>query len=87
MSDTVRVGEWDGTPATVCDYVGCNERPVIHTELSSPESEYAAEVDLCESHVPELGEWAHGFLVALGVIAPRSDLDRNARAVLGEHLE
>jgi hypothetical protein len=54
--------------------------------LSSPGSEYAAELDLCEEHLNALVEQGRAFLVATGIIAPGTDLERNISSVMGEHL-
>ncbi len=86
MSGGVRIEEWDGTQSDTCCGPSCKERPILHVELEAFGSEYAAEVDLCEKHVTELGEHARMFLITLGIIAPVTELDRKARAVTGEFI-
>jgi len=83
---TARVLAWDGAPTNACDHRGCPNRPVIHAELSAPGTEYGAEADLCEEHLGALTEQGRAFLVALGLIEPSTELERNIVAAMGEHL-
>lgn len=84
--ETARMVPWDGSPTGRCDHIGCTAQLVIHAELTAPGTEYAAEVDLCEEHLPALVEQGRSFLVALGVIKPASETERNVAAAVREHL-
>lgn len=86
MSDRARMGAWDGTAAMACDYIACPKPLVLHVELSTPGSDYAAEADLCEEHLGSILDQARAFLVALNVVAPTNVLEGNIKAVTGEHL-
>jgi len=87
VSTSARFLPWDGRRAVNCDHIGCANPIVLHVELSTPGSEYAAEADLCEAHLSALEEQGRAFLVALGVIAPLTITERNVQTAAQEHLD
>ncbi len=86
MTKPSRVMPWDGRATGKCDYIGCPNRPILHIEFTAPGSEYGAEADLCETHIPESAEQARAFVIALGLAAPSSESEQNLAAVMAEHI-
>jgi len=84
--NTARViGGLEAFPVGKCDHIGCGQPPILHVELTSPRSEYAAEVDLCARHLGAVSGQARAFLVGVGVLAPSTELERNIRTATEEH--
>jgi hypothetical protein len=84
-NETVRAIPWNGQPTGRCDHIDCTNAPVLHVELTSPGSEYAAESDLCAEHLPMLGTQGRMFLVAIGVVKPETGTERNMATTSEEH--
>lgn len=83
----ISMQQWDGKRATTCcGPQPCPHKPILHVELEAAGSEYAAELDFCADHIGELSGAARMFLVTLGILAPETAMEQNARAVVGEYI-
>lgn len=85
-SQAVTMKKLDAPLAPSCGRLGCPNEPVIFFELATA-GEWAAEVEFCAEHIGQIAEHAQAFAVAVGLVKPASDLERNVRATFQEHAE